>query len=104
MTMDDEDIDEADDDRPRWRDGDRRHRRWAERRGDRGEHHGRAHRRMHAMMHGRPDMQRGRQGASFRFSQGDGGPTIHIECADRDTTEECVEAVMPMLEMVLPNR
>jgi hypothetical protein len=103
MMMDDPE-EAMDGDRPHWRDGDRRHHRRAERRGGRDEHHGRGHRGMHAMMQGMHHMQRGREGASFRFSEGDGGPTIRIECADRDTTQECVEAIMPMLEMVLPNR
>lgn len=49
----------------------------------------------------RPRM--GSQGAVFRFSRGNGGPSIVIRCADRDTTQECVDAVGPMLQMMLPN-
>jgi hypothetical protein len=81
-----------------------------ERRGRRGraEHHrggddyGGAHDRMHRMMHGMHGMRRDRDGASFRLSHGEGGPSVVIECADRDTTQECVEAIMPLLEMVVP--
>jgi hypothetical protein len=46
---------------------------------------------------------RGPQGAVFRFSRGEGGPSIVIRCADRDTTQECVDAIGPMLQMMLPN-
>jgi hypothetical protein len=51
--------------------------------------------------HGR---RRSAEGASFEFSRGKGGPSIRIECADRDTTQECVDAIIPLLEMVLPDR
>lgn len=44
----------------------------------------------------------GRQGAEFTFSQGNGGPSITIRCANRDTTLECANAIMPMLEQMLP--
>jgi hypothetical protein len=43
----------------------------------------------------------GEQGASFRFSGGEHGPSIMIRCAARDSTEECVEAIMPMLDKLL---
>ncbi|MDQ3561260.1 MAG: hypothetical protein M3453_19210 [Pseudomonadota bacterium] len=43
-----------------------------------------------------------RQGAEFTFSQGNGGPSITIRCANRDTTLECANAIMPMLEQMLP--
>lgn len=45
----------------------------------------------------------GPQGAVFRFSGGEDGPSITIRCANRDTTQECVDAVGPMLQMMLPN-
>lgn len=40
-------------------------------------------------------------GAFFRFRT-ENGPTIAIECADRDSTLECVNAIMPMLQRMLP--
>jgi hypothetical protein len=80
-------------------------------------HHGyadRDHRKMHwrhmRAMRGMGDHGRGRggrrsaEGASFEFSRGKGGPSVRIECADRDTTQECVDAIMPLLELVLPDR
>jgi hypothetical protein len=72
------------------------------------------HRRMHwrhmramrgMVEHGRDrGRRRSAEGASFEFSRGKGGPSIRIECADRDTTQECVDAIVPLLEMVLPDR
>ncbi|HWT30561.1 MAG TPA: hypothetical protein VN240_05980 [Propylenella sp.] len=41
------------------------------------------------------------QGAVFRFSRGEGGPSIVIRCAADDTTQQCVDAIMPMLETLL---
>ena len=64
------------------------HRRYAE-------HHG---------MGGRRGGMRDSEGAFFRFRGVDGGPTVAIKCADRDTTLECVNAVMPMLERMLPQQ
>jgi hypothetical protein len=66
-------------------------------------HHMRAMRGMveHGREHGG---RRSAEGASFEFSRGKGGPSIRIECADRDTTQECVDAIIPLLEMVLPDR
>lgn len=49
------------------------------------------------MMGGDGDASRG---AVFRFSRGEGGPMIVIRCAERDTTQECADAVAPMLEMM----
>lgn len=47
---------------------------------------------------------RGSEGALFRFRGGDDdGSSFVIRCAARDTTEECVEAIMPMLDRVLPD-
>lgn len=40
------------------------------------------------------------EGAEFRFSR-DGGPTIVIRCAEQDTTQECADAIGPMLQMML---
>ena len=51
--------------------------------------------------HGR---RRSADGASFEFSRGKGGPSVRIDCADRDTTKECVDAIIPALEVVLPHR
>ena len=51
------------------------------------------------MHHG--GMGRGGQGAVFRFSRGERGPSIVIRCAADDTTQECVDAIMPMLETLL---
>lgn len=41
-------------------------------------------------------------GARFSFNQGAGGPSIVIKCADEDSTLECANAVMPMLERFAP--
>ncbi len=69
----------------------------------------------HAGMHhgwrddhmGGPGWRAGRRdgdgGAFFRF-RSDNGPTIAIECADRDSTLECVNAIMPMLQRMLPDQ
>src|SRR5688572_7910237 len=58
----------------------------------------REHREMHwrhmRAMRGMVDRGRDRgkrrsaEGASFEFSRGKGGPSVRIECADRDTTQE----------------
>lgn len=113
--VEDTDEDDADRDRRRGdrerygRDGDRDRRDGDEdddRRGDR--HHARMQR-MHGEM-----MDRGRwgdrrdfgrrgmasRGAEFRFDRGDGG-SIHIRCAEEDSTEECAEAVGPLLQLLL---
>ena len=76
------------------RDGDRRG--WRGRYAD-ADHHGRRH---HL---GGPHGWRGdREGAFFRFRSGEeDGPTLAIQCADRDTTQACVEAIMPMLDRLL---
>ena len=84
--------DEADDDaRERRGEGDRHG--WRGRGGDR-ERHGWRHR--HGGRSGYDSA-----GAFFRFRGAD-GQTIAIKCADRDSTKECVEAIMPMLERMLP--
>ena len=44
----------------------------------------------------------GSRGARFTFSQGDGSPSVVIKCADEDSTLECANAVMPMLDRFLP--
>jgi type IV secretory pathway VirB10-like protein len=72
--------------------------------------HREMHRRHMRMMRGMADRGRDRdrrrsaEGASFEFSRGKGGPSVRIECADRDTTQECVDAIVPLLELVLPDR
>ena len=47
-------------------------------------------------------MEERSRGARFTFSQGDGSPSVVIKCADGDTTLECANAVMPMLDRFLP--
>jgi hypothetical protein len=74
-----------------------------------GDHRAMHRRHMRAMRgmveHGRDRARRQRaEGASFEFSRGKGGPSVSIECADRDTTQECVDAIIPLLELVLPDR
>ena len=72
--------------------------------------HGKMHQHHMRAMRGMVERERDRgrrsraEGASFEFSRGKGGPSIRIECADRDTTQECVDAIIPLLEMVLPDR
>ena len=72
--------------------------------------HGKMHRRHMREMRrmaehgGGRGMRRSAEGASFEFNRGKDGPSIRIECADRDTTQECVDAIIPLLEMVLPDR
>lgn len=77
----------------RWRDGDRQ----KERRGwrDRGGGHDgwRAHHGGRTMAH-----RGGSSGAAFRLSAGEGGPSVAIKCAARDSTDDCVEAVLPLIE------
>jgi hypothetical protein len=90
-------------DRRGWRDG--RHHGWQ------GGHHqgsrdGRGHGWRHAQHHRWGGMG-GRDrssGAVFRLSRGEGGPSIVIRCAERDSTQECADAIMPMLERVFPDR
>ena len=72
--------------------------------------HRKMHRRHMRAMRGMVERDRDRgmrsrpEGASFEFSRGKGGPSVRIECADRDTTQECVDAIIPLLEVVLPDR
>ncbi len=61
---------------------------------DYDEHHG---------MDGRHGGMRDSEGAFFRFNGADGGPTFVIQCADRDTTLECANAIAPLLERFLPD-
>jgi hypothetical protein len=73
--------------------------------GDRGSRHrmrGHPGWRMHHP--GAMEMGAGGQGAVFRFSGGGDGPSLMIRCAARDSTEECVEAIMPMLDKLLQLR
>jgi hypothetical protein len=87
----------ADRNRRGWRDG--HHRGWRDGQG-RGWRH--------ARHHGGGGMGRGGRdrssGAVFRLSRGEGGPSIVIRCAERDSTQECADAIMPMLERVFPDR
>ena len=39
---------------------------------------------------------------AFRLSHGDGGPSLSIRCADGDSTRACVDAIMPMIERLIP--
>jgi hypothetical protein len=41
------------------------------------------------------------KGAAFRLNLADGS-RLGIRCADEDSTQECVEAIMPMLDRILP--
>ena len=43
-------------------------------------------------------------GAFVRLSRGAGGPSITIKCADSDSTQECVDAIMPLLNRALHDR
>jgi hypothetical protein len=54
------------------------------------------HHRMYEHMHARS------HGAAFSLDRGTGQGRIKIQCADRDTTRECVEAVLPLLEVLSP--
>jgi hypothetical protein len=36
--------------------------------------------------------------AHFKFDAGPGGGKIDIKCADEDSTDECAEAVLPLIE------
>ena len=71
------------------------------------EHHGGPRRGWRDDDRGGPGWRAARRGgdggAFFRFSS-EGGPTIAIECADRDSTLECVNAIMPMLQRMLPDQ
>ena len=66
-------------------------------RGMEGGHHG--WRRHHARHHGE---RSGPRGAAFRLSHGDDGPSLSIRCADGDSTQACVDAIMPMIERLIP--
>ena len=46
----------------------------------------------------------GPKGAEFRFRSGDDGPSFTIRCAERDTTQDCVDAVMPMIQTLTPGQ
>lgn len=72
--------------------------------GDRGGRHSMRHPGWRMHHPGAMEMGGGRQGAVFRFSGGKDGPGIVIRCAARDSTEECVEAIMPMLDKLLQLR
>ena len=73
--------------------------------GDRGGRHGmRGHPGWRMHHPGAMEMGVGGQGAVFRFSGGGDGPSLMIRCAARDSTEECVEAIMPMLDKLLQLR
>ena len=93
---DDDDEDEDEDEGRRGSDGAR-----GAGEGHRGGRHGMRDHPGWRMHHG---MGMGEQGASFRFSGGEHGPSIMIRCAARDSTEECVEAIMPMLDKLLQLR
>jgi hypothetical protein len=90
-------------DRRGWRDGPHRGWQGGHHRGSRDGHgHGWRHAQHHRWggMGGRDRSS----GAVFRLSRGEGGPSIVIRCAERDSTQECADAVMPMLERVFPDR
>lgn len=69
------------------------------------DHHGGGRRGWHHEDRDGPGWRAARRGgdggAFFRF-RSENGPTIAIECADRDSTLECVNAIMPMLQRMLP--
>jgi hypothetical protein len=69
------------------------------------DHHGSGHRgwRNDDQDSWRAARRGGDGGAFFRF-RSENGPTIAIECADRDSTLECVNAIMPMLQRMLPDQ
>ncbi len=69
--------------------------------GGHGYQHGPQHHAEHHRMRNRGERHRS-PGAVFRFKGGEGGPSITIKCADRDTTEECARAVLPLIERALP--
>jgi len=78
--------------------GERRGRGPRGRHADAGGHGGGGH---HGYHHGHHGSYDGGRGATFHFSQGAGGPSFNIRCAADDSTVECVQAVLPMLERVL---
>jgi hypothetical protein len=58
-------------------------------------HHRDRDRDMRRAMRDRPD------GAMFHWRDGEGASVV-IRCADRDTTQECVDAIMPLLDRLAP--
>ncbi len=95
-TMDDEAAgDDAPSRRDEWhrgrRGGEARHH-WRRGMGHHGPHHG-----AWRDFHGEES-----RGAVFRLNLGPGSPNIVIKCADQDTTLECANAVMPLLNRVVP--
>ena len=44
------------------------------------------------------------KGALFTFDRGRNRGSITIRCAEDDTTRECAEAVLPLLQAIMPNR
>jgi hypothetical protein len=58
--------------------------------------------------HGGPGYRHGmggpqQTGAVFRFNGGAGGASFTIRCAVQDTTQECVSAMLPLLDRVIPS-
>ena len=43
-----------------------------------------------------------RAGASFKFHDSDGS-SFSIRCSARDTTQECVDAIMPLIDRFMPD-
>jgi hypothetical protein len=75
-----------------------------DRRGWRGRGHGRhgyhaRHWRNHHGRHGDGD-----RGAVLSFSQGNGGPSFRIRCAEGDTSLECASAMMPIIDRLMPQQ
>jgi hypothetical protein len=62
-----------------------------------GSHHGRHWRNHHGSSGGEV-----KGGAVLNFSQGNGGRSFRIRCADGDTTRECTSAILPILERLMP--
>jgi hypothetical protein len=52
---------------------------------------------------GQAHMQSRIPGAAFSLDRGAGRGSIGIHCAGRDTTRECVEAVLPLLGVLSPD-
>jgi hypothetical protein len=70
--------------------------------GQRGEPEGKGRDREEGKGRDRGEERRGREhdrGAGFHFKRGD--ETIDIRCAARDSTKECVEAVLPLIESLV---
>ena len=51
----------------------------------------------------RAHMHSSARGAAFTLDRGTGKGKVKIHCAGRDTTRECMEAVLPLLDVLSPD-